>query len=199
MAPHLPSSTQAWLAWADTLDTRITCSVEWVWYCVERDPRGGDPSGVPSQTAKNAEQRTIARGDGDITHSLLTHSKGGRNDEAPPQRAPHPVWPLTLACQWRRCLSLCSLCLLCPGCRAFPHLGLNPALRPRTRNGTITRAFTESVVVCGDPSLTANAVCPPPSPDLPPHAHTRIQTKHTLHYRSPLHPSLPAPLPALAL
>lgn len=110
MAPHLPSSTQAWLAWADTLDTRITCSVEWVWCCVERDPRGGDPSGVPSQTAKNAEQRTIARGDGDITHSLTQRGEGMM--KLPPKRPPsslatHSCLPVETVP-----LSLSVLCLL---------------------------------------------------------------------------------------
>lgn len=64
--PHLPLFHHILARLAGTLDTRITCSVEWgqcqYQYCVER-PEGTLPEPVkPSKTAKNGEQRTFSQG-----------------------------------------------------------------------------------------------------------------------------------------
>lgn len=174
----------------DTLDTRITCSVEWVSaLCREIQ---GDPSGAPSQTAKNAEQRTIARGDGDSTHSR------GEGIMSCPKGPSSLATQLCLPVETKTVPS--SAC--CPGCSCISSsraesCPLNHARS--TRDGTVTRAFTESVnrrmwgpII--DSKRNANAVLGPP--DLP-HTHS-LNPKDTTVVRT-IYTRPPSPLPALAL
>lgn len=168
MAPHLPSSTLARFGW-ETHWIHVL-RAPWSGYQLLSREIQGVPSGAPSQMAKNAEQRTIARGDGDSTHpkgeGMMSCPKG----------------PSSLATQL--CLPVetktvpSSAC--CPGCSCISSsraesCPLNHARS--TRDGTVTRAFTESVnrrmwgpII--DSKRNANAVLGPP--DLPHSQHTHV-------------------------
>lgn len=161
------------------MDTRITCSVKWIQRVVCREIQGTLPEARPaSQTAKtpNSEHLQGARG----IHTL----RGRQNDE--PSSGPLQAWHALAThslCLPVETVPLFAACRL--GCRAFPHLGLNPALQPRTHgHGRDHYPGVHRVsqsVVCGDPSLTANApqnaVWPPPL--ICCHTHSLSVSQHT--------------------